>query len=179
MGGNALKSVNCVRVNLEAYNLIKTKVISLLLTFNSSVVSVLEQPEKESFGDLDLLYNVNDKHMIDVVNDLFQPKEMVQNWNVISFSFPITIDTEYFQIDLIKITKNIEMAQFYFGYHHRHHSVRHGPDALHHRQVQRQGQPGSLENHAQYPHRSFVDGHSNPYPRGHRHPVASPALFGA
>ena len=55
MGGKALKNINCVRVNLELYNEIKSITLSNLLLYNN-FESVIEMPKKETFGDLDLIY---------------------------------------------------------------------------------------------------------------------------
>jgi hypothetical protein len=119
MGGNALKNVNCVRVNANIYNTIKSTVLVKLQNFIPifEFVPIIETPEKETFGDLDLLYETKENQNIyNIVNEIFAPKEMIRNGNVISFSFPLgKPDDGYFQIDLIKVS-NIEMAQFYFGY---------------------------------------------------------------
>jgi len=113
MGGNALKNTNCIRVNLNLYNTIKTCILSKLLLYNE-FIPIYEIPEKESFGDLDLLYEYNGKEIKKIVNEIFTPKEVFSNGNVLSFSHQINED-DFFQIDLIKVS-NIKMAQFYFGY---------------------------------------------------------------
>jgi hypothetical protein len=114
MGGKALKNINCVRVNLELYNKIKSIILSKLLPYNY-FVSIIEMPGKETFGDLDLIYKWKDNQDIPfIINELFSPREVFSNNNVFSFSYNIN-EVEYFQIDLIKVS-NIEMAQFYYGY---------------------------------------------------------------
>lgn len=114
MGGNALKNTNCVRVNKDLYEKIKSIILEKLLPYNN-FITVFEMPEKETFGDLDLLYEYKDGVNIrDIVNDIFTPKEVFSNSDLFSFSYQIN-ETEYFQIDLIKVA-NINMAQFYYGY---------------------------------------------------------------
>lgn len=113
MGGNALKNTNCVRVNKELYDKIKSLILYKLSCYSFSVV--FELPEKDSFGDLDLIYEYKQGMNIrDIVNELFSPKETFSNGDILSFSYQIN-ETDYFQIDLIKVP-NINMAQFYFAY---------------------------------------------------------------
>jgi len=112
MGGKALKNINCIRTNKLLYEEIKSIVLSKLLKI-CNFIPILEIPEKDSFGDLDLLYD-SDINIKNIVNDLFSPKEISSNGNVLSFSYKIN-EIDYFQIDLIKVD-NIEMAKFYFGY---------------------------------------------------------------
>lgn len=114
MGGNALKNVNCIRVNINLYNTIKNIIISKL-SFYNNFISIIEMPKKETFGDLDLMYKYKDNLNIrNIVNELFSPIEIVSNGDVLSFSYKIN-EIDYFQIDLIKVM-NIDMAQFYYGY---------------------------------------------------------------
>lgn len=114
MGGKALKNVKCVRVNANIYNTIKSTVLVKLQIYNN-FIPIIETPEKETFGDLDLLYETKENQNIyNIVNEIFAPKEIIRNGDVISFSIQIN-EIDYFQIDLIKVS-NIEMAQFYFGY---------------------------------------------------------------
>ena len=113
MGGNSLKNTNCVRVNLNLYNTIKTCILSKLILYNN-FIPIYEIPEKETFGDLDLLYEYNGKEINKIVNEICEPKEVFSNGNVLSFSHQIN-EEDFFQIDLIKVS-NIKMAQFYFGY---------------------------------------------------------------
>lgn len=114
MGGNALKNTNCVRVNKDLYDKIKTIILEKLLPYNN-FITVIEMPEKETFGDLDLLYEYKEGMNInDIIDNVFSSKEVFLNENLFSFSYQIN-ETEYFQIDLIKVA-NINMAQFYYGY---------------------------------------------------------------
>ena len=114
MGGNALKNINCIRININLYNTIKNNIISKL-SFYNNFISIIEMPGKESFGDLDLMYEYKDNINIrNIVNELFSPKEIVSNGDVLSFSYKIN-EIDYFQIDLIKVM-NIDMGQFFYGY---------------------------------------------------------------
>jgi hypothetical protein len=116
MGGHALKHVNCIRINKVEYEKIKNHILSTIESLKLIKLSVLiEAPEKEDFGDLDILYLSNQHiNMCDLIKSTFNPKEVVTNGDVISFSYQIS-ESEYFQIDMIK-TSNIEMSQFYGGY---------------------------------------------------------------
>jgi hypothetical protein len=114
MGGNALKNTHCVRENTDVYTKIKNTVLSKLQIYHD-FVTIIEMPEKDSFGDLDIMYEFkNNIHIRELVNHLFSPKETCSSGDVFSFSYEISSD-EYFQIDLIKV-KNIDIAQFYYGY---------------------------------------------------------------
>ena len=114
MGGGSLKNTNCIRLNKELYEDIKLNIINKLSIYNN-FEAIIEAPEKETFGDLDLIYI--EKEGVDIkeiVNNLFSPNEVFGNDNLYSFSYKIN-DSDYFQIDLIKIS-NINLAQFYYGY---------------------------------------------------------------
>lgn len=114
MGGHALKNTNCVRINKKLYEEIKNDILSKLMAY-FYVGIIPEPPEKESFGDLDILYRADSRtNMNQTIVQMFNPKEFFVNGNVISFSYKIN-ENEYFQIDLIKVD-NYEMAKFYFSY---------------------------------------------------------------
>ena len=112
MGGHALKKVITVRKNKSEYNEIKDKVLNLLKSRGIVIDFIPELADKESFGDLDVLwsssYNPN-IIMRDIVIELFSPKEIVTNAEVLSFDF------DNFQIDIIKCNY-IEFAKVYFSY---------------------------------------------------------------
>lgn len=73
---------------------------------------MIEAPEKEDYGDLDILYLPYDKDIGTLITDLFSPRQIVTNGDVISF------DYQQFQIDLIKANSPEELAcqRFYLGY---------------------------------------------------------------
>jgi hypothetical protein len=111
MGGNALK-INVVRKNLIDYNIIKKYVLNTLI-LHIYCENICEAPEKDSFGDLDILYLFNDKiNIIELINKLFKPIEIIENGPIISF------DYESFQIDLIKAynIEDFKCKKFYFSY---------------------------------------------------------------
>lgn len=110
MGGHALKNTKITRKNKDEYLEIKKEVsekLSKILTIDFSP----EVPDKESFGDLDVLYisNENNGNIKDIIIKLFNPSEIVSNGDIISF------DYREFQIDLIKC-KHINFAKFYLSY---------------------------------------------------------------
>ncbi len=109
MGGNALKKVQVVRKNKIDYEKIKQEIcdkINNILTYHT----ISEVPNKETFGDLDILYLYNPKINIrEIIIELFKPNEIVTNGDVISF------DYNNFQIDFIQC-ENLDMAKFYFSY---------------------------------------------------------------
>jgi len=113
MGGNALKNVNTVRLNNQEYFHLKNQIMEALTLKKINVCGMLETPSKETFGDLDLLYcSTSEINMQEVVKDLFAPKEIVTNGDVISF------DYTNFQVDLIKCKNDqqMKMAHFYYSY---------------------------------------------------------------
>jgi hypothetical protein len=112
MGGNALKTVKTVRKSLIEYIKIKEHILTLL---REHIVceNIIEAPEKDSFGDLDILYiKNNDIDILKLLTDLFSPTETVKNSNIMSF------DYDNFQIDLIetKTKEEFEMFKFYYSY---------------------------------------------------------------
>ncbi len=117
MGGNAIKKVKISRISKCDYQLIKQNIFDLLSN-DFQLEFIFDLPEKEDFGDLDILYlNINNKNIVDFIIQHFNPNEIVYNGNVISFDYKLIKDNQsiYFQIDLIK-TQNINMAKFYFSY---------------------------------------------------------------
>lgn len=87
-----------------------------LKSLNFVVSDIIEVPNKESYGDLDLLYWKDDlgsgTDIKKVIKETFNPNEMVSNGEVLSWDF------ENFQIDLIKCSSLEQMAyaKFYFSY---------------------------------------------------------------
>lgn len=112
MGGNALKNVKTERKNLVDYNRIKTEILKSLQN-HIFCKATYEAPEKDSFGDLDILYVSDSKiDIVDTIKKMFSPSEIVINGPVISF------DYDSFQIDLIeaKSMEDFEIKMFYFSY---------------------------------------------------------------
>lgn len=115
MGGNALKNTIIKRIDIDNYQRIKKYIISQLESNGFTTSEILEIPEKNSFGDLDLLYLNKEKDTNDInqcIIKLFKPNEIVSNGDVLSFDF------EQFQIDLIKCSslEQMQFAKFYFSY---------------------------------------------------------------
>lgn len=117
MGGHALKNTVVSRVGLKTLNEVKSVVKDKL----SSHVEVLdfpyERPGKTDFGDIDVLYKPTGHGMsvVQLVESVFQPAELVVNGIVISFAYPLESSSEYIQVDLIKVS-DMEMAKFYYSY---------------------------------------------------------------
>ncbi len=117
MGGNAIKKVKISRISKCDYELIKQNIFDLL-SKDFQLEFLFDLPEKDDFGDLDILYlSIHNKNIVDFIIQHFNPNEIVHNGNVISFDYKLIKDNQsiYFQIDLIK-TQNINMAKFYFSY---------------------------------------------------------------
>lgn len=123
MGGNALTDGLTERKQKEDYLKIKEIVLKILQDHHSSsngkvldvVSEIIEMPEKESFGDLDLLYVCAPGSTIvdinELVNELFSPTEIVKSGDVTSFDFM------KFQIDMIRCTlETYGMSRFCLSY---------------------------------------------------------------
>ena len=102
MGGHALTEGLTERKCIHDYLKIKTNVFSKLDEQSLiSIYAIKEMPDKESFGDLDLLVHFTDpciSNMSDLrqlLKDVFNPTEIVRSGNIIS------IDVERFQVDFI------------------------------------------------------------------------------
>ncbi len=116
MGGHALKKVETQRLNKDDYEKIK-KEIYHRLSSHIPIYFISEITGKKDFGDLDILYqNPTNKNIYSLLQQLFQPKEIVKNGYVISFSYLISESQNvYFQIDLIYVNY-VDMALFYYNY---------------------------------------------------------------
>ncbi len=119
MGGHALKQVQTLRLEKVDYENVKHKIAELLAP-HIKIQFLYEAPNKKDFGDLDILYNINENQnniqINDLVKKLFNPKEIVKNGTILSFSYLINEENEtYFQIDLIK-SHNFPMDLFYYSY---------------------------------------------------------------
>lgn len=112
MGGNALKRAKTERKNLTDYNRIKTQILLDLKKY-LYCNAIIEAPEKESFGDLDILYIADTGIIIySLIKELFVPIEIVVNGSITSF------DYDNFQIDLIKCDsmKEFDSKMFFYAY---------------------------------------------------------------
>ena len=119
MGGNALSEGLTERKPLAEYLEIKRRVLDVLQdekhkSILDVVTEIVEMPEKESFGDLDVLYvcakDKSLKDVVELIKNLFCPTELVSG-TVTSFDF------QNFQIDLIQSDhETIRMAKFCLSY---------------------------------------------------------------
>ena len=70
---------------------------------------------------MDILYVSQDNiNIINYIKEIFNPKEIYKNGDVISFSYEInSFSEEYFQIDLIKCeneSEKLSMSKYYYSY---------------------------------------------------------------
>lgn len=115
MGGNALKQVNTRRYFADEYHLLEKEVINKFKERfpHRRVEAIKAYRQKESFGDMDLLFEADNftENVINVLNELFQPKQIERNSSVYSFEY------KDFQIDLIFTTKaNFDASANYFAW---------------------------------------------------------------
>ena len=104
MGGNALTETFTRRYEKNEYfNIVDEVIAELHWEFEIERISdIPAYREKDSFGDLDILYSMpnNVQLTVDDIQELFSPNQIVKNSEVISF------DYKEFQIDLIFIEKD-------------------------------------------------------------------------
>lgn len=115
MGGLALKNTFTRRYQAEEYFSLTREVNSLLVQiYEIDRIEVIPAfHEKESFGDMDVLYNTthNSAVTIDTIKKVFQPNEIVRNGEVISF------DYKELQIDIIHSPyDSFDYALHYFSW---------------------------------------------------------------
>jgi len=119
MGGKSLKDNGKIvtsRLELKEYLSIKKHVIEFMSTIIKCDI-IPELPDKDSFGDLDVLCD-GDCNIISQVREYYKPKYEYHNGCVYSFSFDCQeyLDKNiWFQIDLFFVN-NLEMAKCYFSY---------------------------------------------------------------
>ena len=115
MGGNALKNVETRRYQAEEYHKLEKEVLDKFKNRfpDRRVEAIKAYREKESFGDMDLLFEGDNftENVINVLNELFQPKQIERNSSVWSFEY------KNFQIDLIFTSKaNFDASANYFAW---------------------------------------------------------------
>lgn len=113
MGGNALKIIQTFRKPRNEYEEIKKIIISKLENYlptheNISYGTIIEAPEKEDFGDLDILVSGDSNEIFKMI-EFFEPDEIQRSGNIYSFNY------KDFQIDFIEV-ESIKMAQFFYNY---------------------------------------------------------------
>jgi hypothetical protein len=114
MGGKALKQIKTIRFTLDEYNRVSSEIKEKLKDFEIDIPH--SRPNKDSFGDLDVLIKHRDGVDIrKIIIEIFNPIEIVSNC-VYSFSYPSgQEDNTFYQIDIITV-KSIEAAMFYFSF---------------------------------------------------------------
>lgn len=110
MGGSAL-SVYTRRYNKDEYLQLQLELITKLSCIYETVLDIPSYSDKEDYGDLDLIVNAARINNIKdyLINEL-NTKQVVSNGNCISFEY------KEFQVDLIHISNNLELARTYFSY---------------------------------------------------------------
>lgn len=109
MGGNAVK--NCYRRTKPEYLVLEAEIIQILSKYFIGYRIPKFCSDKESFGDIDILYIPNDLFDIQRISEELQSKEVVKNGPVTS------IEYNNFQIDLIRTTPNeIELSCDYLSW---------------------------------------------------------------
>lgn len=112
MGGNALKNVVTRRYARAEYYRLKERILDKLRGHIEQYAVPREFPNKESFGDLDvLMVPPAEMNMENFIEEYFHPKEIFHNGDVYSFDF------EEFQVDFIVIPREqFENGIVYFSY---------------------------------------------------------------
>lgn len=105
MGGNALKAVKTRRYAADEYCVLRDTVLTTLRNRypNRRIEDIRAYRAKPSFGDLDVLFEADNftDDVYKMLEELFQPKQIVKNSSVWSFEF------NEFQVDLIFTTKKM------------------------------------------------------------------------
>lgn len=110
MGGNLFP--NTKRKSIDEYNKIKTEVLNILQP-HIKCETYIEAPEKEDFGDLDILYLLDNKvNVRTLILDLFNSPPIVKRGHNISFLY------NSFQIDMAKVAtvEEFECKKFFNSY---------------------------------------------------------------
>lgn len=116
MGGNALKTCYTRRYSANEYNQLRYVITTKLIMckFVQRAQTILSYRQKETFGDMDILYSTYDDVPLNIhdIKFLFpSTKEVVRNSDIISF------EHSEFQIDLIHIKKeSYDYAYSYFAW---------------------------------------------------------------
>eukprot|EP01035_Chromulina_nebulosa_P021881 gene21881-28324_t len=117
MGGNSFVKTTVARLSLETFNTVKTIVQHGLQKFFKTDIC-FHMPEKVEFGDVDIIYTSSTEHgltMLEVIEKIFNPQEIVISGDVLSFSFFLEETREFYQVDMI-LVENLQMGKFYFSY---------------------------------------------------------------
>jgi hypothetical protein len=113
MGGNALRQTPTRRHMRDEYFIKENEVLDIINKKTSFLpYAIPAYKTKESFGDMDIVYTHPYGPMgVDLIQDLFNPNEIVKNGSVISF------DYKELQVDLIySPPEEISYAEAYFSF---------------------------------------------------------------
>ena len=112
MGGNALKNVVTRRYARDEYYALRDRILRRVREHVPQCAVPKEFPDKESFGDLDVLMVYSSSISLPIlIEQLFHPTEIVHNGDVYSF------DVEQFQVDFILVpSEQFDNALVYFSY---------------------------------------------------------------
>ncbi|CAF1539319.1 unnamed protein product [Rotaria magnacalcarata] len=112
MGGHALKNVVTRRYARNEYYILKERILNKLQGRIDQFDVPREFPCKESFGDIDVLMVCQSSMNIrNLIEELFNPNEIVKNGDVYSFDF------EQFQVDFILVPEEqFDNATVYLSY---------------------------------------------------------------
>jgi len=113
MGGNAIKSIELRRLTRAEFEPYMKDVLLKLSTKFSYASPLRYYKNKPSFGDLDIIMNMNDDkgNVREILVELFNTREIYKNDHTYSFEY------QEFQVDLIFTTpEHIKTAEFFFAY---------------------------------------------------------------
>ena len=113
MGGNALKSLNSVRLSKEEYKKIEADVLSKIEGLFDRTIVPTYFKDKDNFGDLDVLVVRKEgegiQSVFDKIKDIFNPRETFQT----SFDYQLE-NGDSFQVDIIDTPRESFDASFFF-----------------------------------------------------------------
>lgn len=117
MGGHAITGAE--RIRGDMYERLKTLIHSILSKHLKRIGTPIERAEKSDYGDLDILHTgefIGEFTTIkDLLNGVFNPKQIVVNTPVVSFSYEF--EERVVQIDMIAVQPHeFDMAYTYFSH---------------------------------------------------------------
>lgn len=132
MGGNSFVKTGVARLSLETFNKVKTIVQHDLQNYFKTDIC-FHMPEKVNFGDVDIIYIPAKEHggltMSAVIQQIFNPREIVISGDVLSFTYFFEETCEFYQVDMI-LVEDLEMGKFYYSYGDLGNLVGHMTDKL-------------------------------------------------
>ena len=92
MGGKALKNVSVSRINLQELDFIQNDIFNKLQEY-IDITFPIQNPDKKDFGDVDILYSHKKDNFVlsDHIKELYKPIEVVNNGDVLSFSYNYSV----------------------------------------------------------------------------------------